>query len=109
MEPELIDIHCHLNFPEFNEDREEVIERTLKEKVWFIVVGTHLDSSKKALEIAKNYNGINSGFNAGRFCWKVAGTLCTNFIQGRFAKNIMACQICPFFEEVRRQEGARLG
>ncbi len=78
MGPKLVDIHCHLNFPDFYEDREEVIERTVKENVWFIVVGTQLDSSKKALEIAKTYDGafasaglhpqyVNAGFNVGDF------------------------------------------
>ena len=76
--PKLVDIHCHLDFPEFDEDREDVIKRTLRADVWFINVGTYFATSKKALEIATNYAGVfssvglhpqymNEGFNVGNY------------------------------------------
>lgn len=78
MKPKLVDIHCHLDFPEFNSDREEVISRTLKWGLWFITIGTYLSTSKKALEIAKEHAGVfssvglhpqytNEGFNKGDY------------------------------------------
>ena len=32
------------------------------------------------------HDGINSGCCGGRFCWAVAGTLCSGEIQGTFAE-----------------------
>jgi TatD DNase family protein len=50
-----IDIHSHVNFQAFNEDRDEVINRALENDTWIINVGTQIDTSKKALEIAHQY------------------------------------------------------
>jgi len=54
-EPKYIDIHNHVNFEAFNEDRDEVIRRALDNHTWVINVGTQLDTSKKAVEIANKY------------------------------------------------------
>lgn len=54
----LIDTHCHVNADIFKNDWKEVVERTLKEGTDMIVVGTDLESSKKAIEISKNYSGV---------------------------------------------------
>ncbi len=51
--PEYIDVHAHLNFKAFNEDRDEVIKRTLETNTWVINVGAALDTSKKAVEMAE--------------------------------------------------------
>ncbi len=53
-----IDIHCHLNFPEYDSDRDGVISRAQEEEVGMIIVGTDLESSKKAIEIAERYENI---------------------------------------------------
>lgn len=55
MTPKYIDIHSHLNFKAFDEDRDEVIRRALDNDTWVINVGTQLDTSKKAVEIANQY------------------------------------------------------
>ena len=44
-----IDIHAHLNFKAFDEDRDEVIKQTLANDTWMINVGTQMDTSKKQL------------------------------------------------------------
>ncbi len=52
----------------------------------------HDDYEKKDLCPAATsvvHNGINNGVNAGRFCWKVAGTFSTMNFQGSFTKKIM--------------------
>jgi TatD DNase family protein len=49
-----IDIHCHLDLEDYDNDREEVIERMKRLGVGAITIGTDLMSSKKALEIAEN-------------------------------------------------------
>lgn len=55
--------------------------------------------------IDKSYNGINNGTNAGRFCWKISGPLCSENIKGRFSGDLISCLLCPFFEEVKNEEG----
>ncbi|PIR68542.1 hydrolase TatD [Candidatus Nomurabacteria bacterium CG10_big_fil_rev_8_21_14_0_10_35_16] len=54
--PKYIDIHCHLSFKVFNEDYDSVIQRALENDTWLINVGTQIDTSKKAVEIAHQYN-----------------------------------------------------
>jgi TatD DNase family protein len=52
------DIHAHVNFKAFNEGREEVIKRALEAGVGIINVGTQIDTSKKAVELAHKYDGV---------------------------------------------------
>jgi TatD DNase family protein len=54
-EPKYIDVHCHVNFKAFDEDRGEVIDRALGADTWLINVGTQIDTSKKAVELAHQY------------------------------------------------------
>lgn len=49
------DTHSHLNFSDFNEDREEVIKKTLENGVKIIIVSVSFEDSKKAVEIASRY------------------------------------------------------
>ena len=51
----LIDTHAHLNFPAFEKDKDKVIGNCLDENVWMINVGTNFETSKKAVEIAQEY------------------------------------------------------
>jgi TatD DNase family protein len=55
MTPKYIDIHCHINFTAFDADRDEVIKRALDNNTWLINVGTQIDTSKKAVELAHQY------------------------------------------------------
>lgn len=50
-----IDIHSHVNFKAFDADRDEVIKRALDNDTWVVNVGTQIDTSKKAVEIANQY------------------------------------------------------
>jgi TatD DNase family protein len=52
-----IDIHSHLNFAAFDEDRDEVVRRALEAGVAVINVGTQKDTSRKAVEIAEKHDG----------------------------------------------------
>lgn len=58
MIPKYFDIHSHLNFPDFDDDREEVIKRTLDNGIWTIIVGTDFESSRKSIEISEKYEGL---------------------------------------------------
>lgn len=54
----LIDTHCHVHFQAYKEDMDEVIQRSLDEDVQMITVGTQVDTSLGAIEIAEKYNGV---------------------------------------------------
>ena len=54
----MIDAHCHLNFQAFAKDVEEVIKRARDKKIEIVNVGTALDSSKTAIELAEKYPGL---------------------------------------------------
>ena len=51
----LIDSHCHLNFSDFDRDRQLIIEKNLKNNIWMINVGVNFLSSKKAVELAEKH------------------------------------------------------
>lgn len=53
--PKYIDIHCHLNFKVFDQDYKDAIKRALDADTWLVNVGTQIDTSKKAVEIAHQY------------------------------------------------------
>jgi len=53
--PKYIDIHSHVNFTAFDADRDEVIKRALENDTWVINVGTQIDTSRKAVEMADQY------------------------------------------------------
>lgn len=54
--PKYIDIHAHVNFKAFDEDRDAVIRRALDNNTWVINVGTQIDTSRKAVEMAHQYD-----------------------------------------------------
>lgn len=54
-EPKYIDIHSHVNFTAFDADRDAVIKRALENDTWVINVGTQVDTSRKAVEMANQY------------------------------------------------------
>lgn len=58
IDPEYIDIHSHISFPDYDGDREAVIERMKEKNIWAIDVGTDFENSKKASENAAANQGI---------------------------------------------------
>ncbi len=56
--PKYIDIHAHTNFKAFDEDRDEVISRARENDTWVINIGTQYDTSKKAVEMTNDYDGV---------------------------------------------------
>ncbi len=52
----LIDTHTHVNFKDFKEETEAVIQRALDAGVWMINAGTQIDTSKSAVELAQKYS-----------------------------------------------------
>lgn len=56
---ELVDSHAHLDFPEFNPDRDEVIERAWEAGVRLIInIGTDVNSSLDSISLAERYSFI---------------------------------------------------
>ncbi|MBA4392160.1 MAG: hydrolase TatD [Desulfobacca sp.] len=56
-----IDSHAHLEMDAFDPDRPQVIERAVNQGVTgLITIGTDLESSRKALALAKTYSSIHA-------------------------------------------------
>jgi len=53
-----IDIHGHVNFPDYNLDREAVIERANKAGVGMVTVGTDIETSSSAVELAASHENM---------------------------------------------------
>ena len=53
----------------------------------------------------ERYDGNNAGKNGGRYCWKVAGTLCGGTVQGTYAQKLINCVSCDFYKKVRLEGG----
>ena len=51
----LIDTHAHINFKDFKEDGDKIIQNSLAEEIWMINVGSDYKTSKRALEYANKY------------------------------------------------------
>jgi len=58
MQIKYFDAHCHIQFDQFNEDQEELIERMRVEGVAGVVVGVDLASSKEATELATEHEHL---------------------------------------------------
>lgn len=55
----MIDVHCHLNFHSFEKDYDEVIKQAFEAGVTKIInVGTKIDSSQLAVELAQKYENL---------------------------------------------------
>ena len=52
----LIDTHCHLNFKDFDSDRDEIINRCLSNDIYIINVGVDYEASKEVIKIAEKYD-----------------------------------------------------
>lgn len=54
-----IDTHCHLDFPEFDADRKQVVERSRLEGIdCMINIGSSLKGSEKSVELASSFSEI---------------------------------------------------
>lgn len=52
------DTHCHVNFAAFKETQQAVIQRSLEKGISLVVVGTQIDTSRSAVELAEKYEGV---------------------------------------------------
>ncbi len=51
----LIDTHAHVNFRSFKDDAKETLQRALDSGTWVINVGSQIDTSRQAVELANQF------------------------------------------------------
>ncbi|MDD5253894.1 MAG: TatD family hydrolase [Candidatus Nanoarchaeia archaeon] len=57
----LVDVHCHLDFKDFNNDRDKVIEESKRAGVLKIITaGVNQETNEKALELSKKYDIVEA-------------------------------------------------
>lgn len=61
MDAKYFDVHSHVQFNAYNEDRDIVINRALDEGVFMMNVGTQQDTSRLAVEVAEKYQAERGG------------------------------------------------
>ena len=54
----LFDSHAHAHFNAYKNDSDEVIQRALDKGVQMVLVGTQIDTSRKAIVTAEKYDGV---------------------------------------------------
>lgn len=60
MEYNIVDSHCHPQFPQYDADRDEVIRRALDRGIGMICIGTDLATSRQAIELSNVYDGMHA-------------------------------------------------
>lgn len=58
VKPFLIDTHCHVHFPAYDQDREAVLQRMRDKKIWAITIGTAMENSKQGIAFAEQHPDI---------------------------------------------------
>jgi TatD DNase family protein len=56
----MFDTHCHIHSQEFDENREELLQALQLNSIQAILVGTSIEDSKKAIELASQYSFLYS-------------------------------------------------
>ncbi len=56
--PKIFDIHSHLNFRDFDKDREEVIKRMRENGIWTVCVGADKKTSQECVDLTEKYKNI---------------------------------------------------
>ena len=51
------------------------------------------------------FDDVNQGERAGRFCWAIVGTFCLGREQGTFAMKLLDCIRCDFLQQVQEEQG----
>lgn len=57
----MIDTHCHVDFKDFNKDREEVVKRAKKKLNAIINSGATLGGNRRTLKLVEEYKGFIDG------------------------------------------------
>jgi hypothetical protein len=54
---------------------------------------------------AEDADGINGGYNGGRSCWAIVGTLSPNVTKRHHAGKTSSCLQCAFYQAIQTEEG----
>jgi TatD DNase family protein len=54
--PQFFDTHAHVQFNAYKDDGHEIITRTLKEGTWMNLIGSQIDTSRRAVKYAEQYD-----------------------------------------------------
>jgi len=87
MQPRLIDTHCHLQFTQYDQDRDIIIKRSLEQGIGLIAVGTSLTDSLAAVRLAEQYPQDP--------VWAAVGVHPTNDDLGDFSINGLKSLLMP--------------
>ena len=82
----MIDVHCHLEQPDYDKDRDELIEKMRKELNAIITCSAHPKDFDLTQKIVEKYNG---------FIFASAG------IHPEYVKEISEKEIEDFFEKIK--------
>jgi len=63
--PKYFDTHSHVHFKQYDEDRDEVLDRMREKNVWTIAVGTSFETSKSAVALAGSERDVVRGATIG--------------------------------------------
>ncbi|HBL39310.1 TPA: hypothetical protein DDZ10_01420 [Candidatus Uhrbacteria bacterium] len=55
---QLFDSHTHIHFKAFNDDMETAIRRAQEAGILMVTVGTQIDTSRRAVEVARTHEGV---------------------------------------------------
>ena|ERR1035437_4714725 len=58
MDVRYIDAHCHIQFEQYEQDRDSLIEQMQEQRIAAIIVGCDLESSRKAVELAGQHEHL---------------------------------------------------
>ena len=58
MDTRYIDAHCHIQFEQYDDDREEIVEQMREQGIAAIVVGCDYESSQKAVALAEKHEHL---------------------------------------------------
>ena len=84
----LVDTHCHLDMDEYAADLDDVIDRARHQKVdRIITIGIDLESSKKAVALARKYPGISASVGVHPHNLPAAADSCYADILGLVREN----------------------
>ena len=73
----LVDTHCHLDFPVFDQDRDEVLSRAKAQGVDYMInIGSSLEGSRRSVELAQKYGPVYAAVGihpheADDFSWEI--------------------------------------
>jgi hypothetical protein len=92
--------------------KQEGQEVLLKKNCWEVMLCERERGGKNVASLGlcpsstlESLDGLHGGKNAGRACWVIAGTFCEDRVQGTFAGKYQDCIQCPFFRQVKMEEG----